>query len=408
VTLVRSAILLVVATLVAAGLPPSARAQEAGIIDGQLVNGTAGGAVPAGLEVIVHVLQNRAKTDERRVRADADGRFRVDGLATGPDMLYFPIVEYQGVPYFPDRPVVFDGPGPVHVDISVFEPTPTPDAVSFERLNMLILDVSPSALMVMEMGAVVNGGDRTFAADPQATGSARTLRFSLPPGALQITPQAGLVSDALESTPDGFATTDPVRPGRREIAFSYQLPYDSSALDLTRTFALPVGVFTLYVPDGVADVVGPGMALQGTADLGGRRFRQYAVQGLAPRAAVRFRLTGLPAPLFARPGQLGLVVAGASGLILLGAVLLALRRGRRRVPAGRAAESAPPTDLAAESASPANLRPASAERLALVRAVAQLDEQFAAGRLDEATYQAERQAQKARLVALARASADAR
>ena len=51
-------------------------------------------------------------------------------------------------------------------------------------------------------------------------------------GATQVTPQAGLPSDTLDTTPDGFATSDPVKPGRRELAFSYQLPYDSATLDL--------------------------------------------------------------------------------------------------------------------------------------------------------------------------------
>src|SRR5262249_13165809 len=145
-------------------------------------------------------------------------------------------------------PVTLTSTEPAPVQIMVYESTPTPETVSFERLNLLVMGVSPTALTVMQMGAVVNSGDRTFAADAAVTGSARTLRFSLPPGAIDVTPQAGLVPEALESTPDGFAATDPVRPGRREIAFSYQLPYSSSSLDLSQVFAFPVGTFALYVP----------------------------------------------------------------------------------------------------------------------------------------------------------------
>jgi len=280
----------------------------------------------------------------------------------------------------------------------VFEATPTPDAISFERLNMLVMGVSPSALTIMEMGAVVNAGDKTFAADAQVTGSARTLRFSLPPGAIDVNPQAGLPVDALEMTPDGFAATDPVRPGRREIAFSYDLPYSSSTLDLTRSFAFPVGAFTLYAPDEIGEIVGPGMALRGTADLGGRQYRQYAVDGVQPGTDVRFRLTGLPAPLFAKPRDLGLLVASVAGVILVMALGLALRR---RVRVG------PEPEI--QSDRPAVLAPAaaSAERANLLQAVARLDEQFARGSLDEAAYRAERAEQKARLIALTRLAPDA-
>ena len=295
------------------------------MIEGTVVNGTAGGRVPAELKVTVHAVRDRTPIDKQEVMTDGAGRFRVEGLDTGANIIYLPLVDYAGVPYFPERPVVLDGAGPAQATIHVYEASPTPDALTFDRANMLIINVAPTALTVMEMGAVVNGGDRTFAADPQVTGSDRTLRFNLPPGATQVTPQAGLAPDALQSTPDGFAATDPCA-GRREIAFSYQLPYETSALDLTRTFTLPVGTFTLYLPEQGIDVIGPGLALQGSADLGGKTYRQYAVQNVGVGSEVRFRLTNLPAPLLARPRDLGLAVAVTGGLILGIVLLVALQR----------------------------------------------------------------------------------
>jgi hypothetical protein len=366
--------------------PMQVRAAGNGVIEGTVVNGTAGGAVPAGVKVTVHAVRDRTPVDKQEVTTDAAGRFHVEGLETGANLIYLPLVDYGGVPYFPERPVTLDGSGPAQVTVQVYETTPTPDALSYDRANMLILGVTPTALSIMEMGAVVNGGDRTYAADPKVTGSDRTLRFTLPEGATQVTPQAGLAPDALESTPDGFATSDPVRPGRREIAFSYQLPYESSSLDLARTFALPVGTFTLYLPDQGIDVIGPGLALQGTADLGGKSYRQYAVQNIGVGSEVRFRLTNLPAPLLARPRDLGLAVAGAGGLILAVVLLLALRR-RSAVPVGEMT----PIEQAA---------PDDAERLSLVRSLAELDERYEAGGVDEAEYRATREAGKARLLAL--------
>jgi hypothetical protein len=394
--------LIVGALLVGLGAAPARAQQEAGTIVGQVTNGTAGAPTPADVEVVVHVLQNRVKVGERRVRTDGTGAFTVDGLPTGADTLYFPIVQYGGVAYYPDRPVAPEQATSTPVEITVFETTATADAISFDRLNMLVMGVTPTALTIMEMGAVVNAGDRTFAADPVATGSARTLRFNLPPGAIQVTPQAGLPADTLESTPDGFATTDPVRPGRREIAYSYQLPYSVSTIDFARSFALPVGTFTLYVPNDVGTVVGPGMAFRGTADLGGRQYRQYVVERVAPGTEARFRLTDLPAPLFARPRDLGLVVAGVAAAALLVGVSMAIRRRVRQAPSPAAGGREVPSVAVSAAVSP------DAERLALVKAVAELDERFAAGGLDPAAYDAERARQKAKIVALTRSSAGAR
>lgn len=401
-------ILAIVSVLASLAASPAA-AQGSGTIEGRIVNGTAGAPPPADLDVKIHIVQNRAKTGEQVVRTDAEGRFRATGLAGGPDTIYFPIVDYRGVPYFPAQPIVLDGATPASVEITVYEATPTPDNIMFERANMILMNVSPTALGIMEMGALVNSGDRTFAADPEVTGSARTLRFTLPTGAIQISPQAGLPSDTLESTAEGFATTDPVRPGRREIAFSYQLPYDSSSLELTRSFTLPVGTFTLYVPDQGIEVLGPGLMALGTSDLGGQRFRLYAVQNLEPGASARFRLSGLPAPLFARPRELGLAVAGLAGVVLLVVLVIAIRR-RRAVPTapGAAAEgpggAAEAPAAAAEAPAPV-LAVTDPERLQLVRSLAELDERFAAGGVDEAAYRAEREAGLARLLALHRASA---
>ena len=72
----RVAVLMIVGLLLSAGFPRLAAAQQNGTIDGQITNGTAGAAVPADLEVVVHILQNRTKIGEQRVRTDAEGKFR--------------------------------------------------------------------------------------------------------------------------------------------------------------------------------------------------------------------------------------------------------------------------------------------------------------------------------------------
>jgi hypothetical protein len=211
--------------------------------------------------------------------------------------------------------------------------------------------------------------------------------------------------------PDGFATTDPVRPGRREVAFSYQLPYDAASLDLNRVFAFPVGTFTLIVPDDIGGVVASGMALQGSTELGGRPFRQYVAEGISPGSEVRFRLTGLPAPMFARPRDLGLLVSGIGAVLLAGFLGFTIWRRRVRpilptisTPASPAGNSA--ADSTATAAPPVQSSRAG-ERQALLEAIARLDEQFAAGEVDATTYESQRAEQKARLLALSAPAAAA-
>ena len=386
----RHLALALIAVIVLAGIGSArAVAQENGRIEGRVVNGSAGGAVPADAKLTMHIIQDRSKVGERVVHADGEGRFAVDGLATASNVFYFPIVDYGGAIYYPERPIFFDDGTVKATEITVYEPTRSADGLTFERSNMLIMSVIPTQMTVMEMGAVVNRTDRAYVGDDLG----RTLHLVLPKGATNVATQAGLPPDTLEALPDGFATTDPVRPGRRELAFSYQLPFDAATLDVTRTQALPVETFTLYVPENGIDVVSSGLRLQGSAELGGQRYQQFVAQGVPPGGEVAFRLTGLPAPFSLKLRELGYVVTGVGAIGLATVLALALRRRAPQAPR-EAIES-----------------PASAEdgeRLRLVRALADLDERFAAGQIGEDAYRAERDRDKQRLAALLASSAPSR
>ena len=55
-----------------------------GVIEGQLINGTAEGSNGAGQTVTLRVYDEQGQIDEQTTETDADGAFRFDGLATGP------------------------------------------------------------------------------------------------------------------------------------------------------------------------------------------------------------------------------------------------------------------------------------------------------------------------------------
>ena len=383
---------LLVALLAAALLgDPAGRAavaQERGKIDGRVVNGTAGAPPPAGLAITVHAFEGRTKVSERTVQSDERGGFSVDGLATGKGYVYFPIVDYGGVGYWPERPVTLEDDTEKQIEIRVFEPTQAQDVIQVDRANLLLLGVSPTELTIMEMGAVVNGSDRAYVGDTSADPRRPTLRFSLPQGADQITPQAGLTQGELLPTQDGFMTTDPVLPGRHDLAFSYQLPIDAPGLDLVKLHQYPTASFNLYVPDTGIAVLSPQLTFQGTSEFSGQRFQLYTATSLPAGSQVAARLTGLPSRGGLGPRELGFIVVGSGAIVLGIGGLLALRRGRGTRAGPREPRTEAPT----------------AERLQLVRALAALDERFSAGEIDEEQYRQERARGKERLVALSAAS----
>src|SRR4029077_13150752 len=112
------------------------------------------------------------------------------------------------------------------LDIPVYESTADDRAIQLERLNMLLLGADQGMLQFMEMGSLVNSGDRTFVtANPQDQALARAIKFALPNGALGVQMQTGFNTQDVIAGVGGVQVTSPVPPGRVEFALSFQLPY---------------------------------------------------------------------------------------------------------------------------------------------------------------------------------------
>lgn len=174
----------------------------------------------------------------------------------------------------------------------------------------------------------------------------------------------------------------PVAPGLKQLSFRYELPRD--AFPLTVPITEPVGVLEVVADDPGARVSGAGLREMPPVQSEGRTFKRFLAQDVARNTVVRVELAAGVKPVRgATVALLGALFAAAAG----GALTLAIVRGRRRSPAARVA---PRT-----------------ESEALVRAIAELDEQFegeptpAVAR--RAAYEAERGVLKERLrAALAR------
>jgi hypothetical protein len=368
---------LLLATLL---LAPPAVAQGGATLDGTIVQGTAGGGSVAGLPVRLLVFQGHDKVDEREATTDAAGHFRFDQLDPAPERIYFPVIEYQQVSYYPD-PVSFKDATSQAVQITVYEPTPGDGQVAYQRANLVLTEVAPDRLYVMEMGTIANQGDRTFAA-------AETLRFPLPQGAEAFSPRYGLIAGSVSQRPGGFVLTGPVLPGPHELAYSYELPVQDQRAELTRTLQYPVQSFNLYVPLQGVQVDSPQLADAGQRDMGGQTYRVLSAGDLPRGSVVQIRLSGLPELPGASAQRLGYLLLVVGAAVVLAALGLAWRR-----------MTATPRPASAA----AGVDALEARREQLLATLADLDERYEAGELDATGYRRQRDLHKRRLVALMRA-----
>jgi len=208
--------------------PAQTLAQGQGVIEGQVVNGTANGGPVEGLMVTLHVFAGMEEETPQTTTTDAKGRFRFEGLSTEANHVYALLLNYQGADYGSDLLAFSEGETALSVPIQVYESTESDEAVSIEQAHIFV-DFREISLVVGEMYIFSNSSDRTCIGEEVAEGRRETLRLSLPTGAEELAFESGELGQRFFETAEGFVDTWPLgglcghlapvaRPGFRTFA----------------------------------------------------------------------------------------------------------------------------------------------------------------------------------------------
>jgi hypothetical protein len=383
--------LLIVALLAVTGVTPALADPNDGSVSGQLVNKSAGGSSPAGTTVLLIAFGRKEQKPlgQKTTQADADGRYSFDGLDRDPNIAYITVARYQDVNYPTDQPFLLQDTQTQQANIGVYDSTTADDAIQFETLNLLVMGADQGIVQFMEMGALVNTGDRTFVtADPQNQQLAHAIKLSLPNGALGVQMQTGFSDDEVIPGIGGVQITTPIPPGRHQFAMSFQLPYQGSSADVSMQVPYSAGSYSVYLPDTGLKLDAGGLKAGGSTQMGGQSYSLYSASNVGKSTMMSAQLSGLGSNGATGPNQLALISLGVVLFVLGGGVLLF----GSRVRGGAAPALVPGGRMAVDPEQ---------ERLELVVKLAALDERFAAGDLSEADYEAERDRGKERLRELA-------
>lgn len=304
------------------------------MLQGRILNGTAGGQVPPDLPVTLEILRQRSLVDLRTATAGADGTFRFEGVPQGGDLAYLVSTAYQGVIYSAvaqgqdawEKPLV----------LSIYEKAPGVQRLRLPSITLVATGALPRRRLLefLQAAQVENPTDRTAVPDMEQL-PAGILRFSLPSQAQALDVAATFPPGGeVVQMEQGFAITSPIPPGRYEVLFTFRIVYRGSRLDFTLAMPQGAGVFRLMVPEDLAQVESPSLQAQESASIGGKTYRVWEARGVERGGVVSFRLVGLPQPpgLFrlleavGRPPLLIAIPAGLLGAILLGILVWSLRR----------------------------------------------------------------------------------
>ena len=378
------AALLAALVLFVLSAPAVLAAPNDGSVTGQVVNKTAGGSATGGTTVVLVAFgrQQQAPIGQQTIQADANGNYSFTGLDRDPNIVYITVAKYQNVNYPSDSPFQLQDQPAAQADIAVYDATTTDDSIQLESLNLLVMGADKGVVQCMEMGALLNSGDRTFVTpNPQDQVLANAIKFALPKGALGVQMQTGFTDQDVIQGVGGIQVTSPIPPGRHQFAMSFQLPYSGSSVDVGMQIPYPTSSYSVYLPESGMQLQGSPLQSSGPTQLGGQTYSLYSAANVAKATMIGGTLAGLGATAGIPTNELALISLGVVLVVIGGGVLLF---GGRFRSTGQSPQRRATMD-------------ADQERLELVVRMAALDERYAAGEVDQQDYEIERERGKQRL-----------
>jgi hypothetical protein len=352
---------------------------DSGTIEGVVINGTADGGSVAGQNVTLQVFLDDIEMDSASTATDAEGQFVFSGLSTEPGYGYQVELTFQGADYYGEWFSFIEGESLKSIQITVYDSTTSEEAISVAAAHTIIY-IQEGSLLVEEYLFFMNESDRTFIGSKEvnAEGDKETLRFSVSKQATELQVSSGLMSCCIVGSDEGFSYTMPVLPGFHEVAYSYVIDYTSGEHQFSRGVIYPTARFDLMVQGGSTAVVVDQLTAEEPLDINGTEYSHLTGLGLTPGDTLVVQLSGLLGSNSER--ALTWVIVTLTMLILGVSVIYWLRK-RRFQPV----ESVDSLEQ---------------KRQQLFGEIAQLDDDFGEGKIDEEVYHRLRTVAKAQLMEL--------
>ena len=280
--------------IVISGMSSFALAAEPGngVVDGRVVNETAGGSSVADLDVILKTYLNDAEIDSTTAKTDIEGYFVFDGLSTELGYSYEVLISFQQAEYYGERLIFNEGETSKFNGVIVYDATTSDEAIMVPMSHMIIY-VEEDSLLVKRYYLFANEVDRTYIGEANGE-SPVVLRFSLPKDATELQSTMGLMDCCIAQNEEGFYDTMPLLPGSKEMAFSYRVKPGSGTYEFSQMINYPTNRFDILVQGEDIEITSDQLVIDEPMDISGILFNHLSGQGLAAGETLMIRLSGLP------------------------------------------------------------------------------------------------------------------
>jgi hypothetical protein len=347
-------------------------------VAGRIFRVTAAGERPVPRQwVILHGIGSTGGRAIDSTRTVADGTFRLSyDRGTDSTAQYFVSTVHHGIAYvsgvLPPEATVDDA------TLTVFDTTSAPVRLAVRGRHILVF--APTDTPRRRVAEIYELSNDTTVTRVASSDGSPLWTAGVPAAAEEFSSGPEMLSnEAIRLDRGRVVAYAPVAPGLKRIAFTYALP--AAAFPVSFPVDHPTEVFEILIEDREAEVTGPQIEETAPTNIEGHVFRRFQAQAMAAPAVVTVRVPAAAAA----PMETNALLAAAVGIVMIGALVVALRRGRGHRPVA----VLPPIPLA------------ETETDALAREIAALDAAFESGAdRDEharARYQAERDRLKRRL-----------
>ena len=360
-------------------------------ISGRVVQGTAGAEVPAGLEVVLLVVDEQQQTivGNDSTLIGTNGVFSFTDFLSGPGLTYRVAVDAGDY-----TPSVDLRPGESsfeNVEVPIYEETQSFDDIRVSTYQLLVpsIDRSERRMGVLGVISIINSGDRVWVPDlenPNLTGL-DLLRFNLPEGFSELSVESTLPPGNILDISTGFALTNPVPPGEHDILMTFIVGYEGDQLNFPLRLAYGADQVRLMLPEGEGAITGLGLSDPEGAIIESTAYSVVVGEGYGRDSQLDVVFGSLPTPsllertqnFFDGRGYI-LVIIWVAAAVMIGILVYAFffARHRRATGDGSMQEQFPEYD--------------GLERAQIIDTIAKLDKRHEAGEIEDTDYNARRSA----------------
>lgn len=376
--------------------PLETPASPTGVVTGVIVNRTQGGETTISIDIMLHILdQNYSSLGMLHGKSLQDGSFKIEEVPLQTGLLFAMMGVYQGIVYN-SEPVPYTGGNEMNIDLPIYETTHDLSQAQVDQMHVLF-NFAQDGFEVKEIYLLSNLGDRTITGTLSLDDNQpASIQFPLPSEADYIFFEPNDSTRFVENN-DGFVDTAPLAPGERsgKLMVSYLLPLSEQyAYSYTAPIDIKAISFLLPTAAGVTlsgeDLGPPQIQVMGD----NTEYLVYSLEDLPSGQTINLTFSGQPI-LDVTVNPMATTATKSNGLVkelaigggALGLVIIVLGVWWwRKSQFDESEEDSEDEDVEAESD---DLFPKQ-----IIKKIAQLDEAYDSGKINEADYRLQREALK--------------